>query len=111
MSRVFLHENKGALLAILMAGAVLLPATAANAWWSGYAPGGWGCDPQWAYLEEYGFLDPYGPSPTDIQRLNRDQWRAMRGPAYYGGYWRDDPVAKAMRNQCGKWNARRPYYW
>ena len=110
MSRSFLNRNKGKLLATLMAAAVLFPAATANAWWGGYGPAGWGCDPQWAYLEEYGFLDPYGPSPTDFRRLNRDQWRAVTSSGYYGGYLRHDPVAKAVRRQCHGW--RRPhYYW
>jgi hypothetical protein len=109
MGRSFLHRNKGKLLATLMAGAMLVPAATANAWWGGYGPGGLGCDPQWAYLEEYGFLDPLGPSRTDFRRLNRDQWRSATTPAYYGGQWRHDPVAKAVRRQCrGYWRHR---YW
>lgn len=110
MNRIFLHGNKGKLFAALMVFGALFPAASANAWWGGYGPGGWGCDPQWAYLEEYGFLDPYGPSRGDLLRLNRDQWRAARGMAYYGGYWSDDPVTKAMRRQCGSWSVRRPYW-
>lgn len=109
MSRSFLHRNKGKLLSILTAAALLFPVSVANAWWGGYGPG-WGCDPQWAYLEEYGFLDPYGPSPTDWRRLQRDQWRAARSGAYFGDYWRHDPVATAVRRQCHGW--RRSYhYW
>ncbi|MGD2073595.1 MAG: hypothetical protein PVI91_00205 [Gammaproteobacteria bacterium] len=108
MSRTFLHRNKGKLLASLVAAALLFPVSA-NAWWGGYGYPGGGCDPQWAYLEEYGFLDPFGPSPTDLRRLNRDQWRAARY-GYIGNYWRHDPVSKAMRRQCHGW--RRPYhYW
>jgi hypothetical protein len=109
MSRSVLHRNKGRLLATLMA-AVLLGPVSANAWWGGYGHPGWGCDPQWAYLEEYGFLDPLGPSRTDLRRMNRDQWWAARHGAYAGSYWRHDPVARAVRKQCRGW--RRPYrYW
>jgi hypothetical protein len=111
MNKSFLMINKRKLLAALMAAGMLLPAAAADAWWGGYGPGGSGCDPQWAYLEEYGFLDPYGPSPGDWQRLNRDQWRAITAPAYHGGYGNHDPVAKAVRKQCGTWGTRVPYYW
>ena len=110
MSRSFLHQNNRKLLATLTGVVMLLAAGTTQAWWGGYGPGGWGCDPQWAYMEEYGFLDPYGPSPTDWRRLNRDQWRAATTPAYYGGYARHDPVTKAVRRQCQGW--RRPhYYW
>ena len=100
------------LIAFLVA--ALLPVAAANAWWGGYAPAPgyyWGCDPQTAYLQEYGFLDPFGPSRGDMQRLHRDEWRAANGPAYFGGYSRvyEDPVTKAVRIHChGSWY--RPYY-
>lgn len=108
MGRSFLHRNKGKLFATLMAAAMLFPAATASAW-GGYGPGGWGCDPQWAYLEEYGFLDPYGPSATDFRRLNRDQWRAVTRSGYYGSQ-RHDPVAKAVRRQC-RGSAYRSHYW
>jgi hypothetical protein len=110
MSRSFLQQNKGKLLATLMAVAVFLPAASASAWWGGYDPGYAGCDPQWAYLEEYGFLDPYGPSPVDWRRLHRDQWRAATSQGYYGGYLRHDPVTRAVRRQCHGWG-RPHYYW
>jgi hypothetical protein len=102
---------KKVLVAVL---AALLPAAAANAWWGGYGPGGWGCDPQYAYMKEYGFLDPYGPSRSDLRRLSRDEWRAATTPRYYGGYsTAEDPVTKAVRRRCpGGWNRgwHRPYY-
>jgi len=43
-------------LASLVAGMVLLPAGPANAWWDGPNLNR-SCDPQEAYLIEYGFLD------------------------------------------------------
>jgi hypothetical protein len=107
MTRSFLHRNKGKLASL--AAAVLLVPVSANAWWGGYGYPGWACDPQWAYMEEYGFLDPFGPSPADLRRLSRDQWRAARYGPYYGNYRRLDPVAKAVRRQCHGW--RRSYYW
>lgn len=98
------HHRKW--LAAVTAGAILLSATSANAWWGGNR--GWSCDPQTAYLEEYGFLDRWGPSRGDIRRLNRDQWRAT----YYGGYY--DPTVKALRKRCpgrvNRWR-RHSYYW
>jgi hypothetical protein len=109
MSGSFRHRSRGGLLAALITVGVLFPAASADAWWGGYGPGRWDCDPQWAYLEEYGFLDPWGPSRSDWQRLNQDQWRAMRYGYYGGGYY--DPVTRAMRRQCGRWAARQPYYW
>jgi hypothetical protein len=110
MSRSFSQRNTGKLLAAAMSAALLLPAGAANAWWGGYSHPGWGCDPYRAYLEEYGFLDPLGPSVTDWRRLNRDNWKAARRGAYFGNHAYYDPVAKAVRRQCHGW--RRPYgYW
>lgn len=94
---------------IIMLIAALFPSTGANAWWSyGYGPG-WACDPQTAYLKEYGFLDPFGPSRGDLQRLQRDQWRSFSGPGYYG-YARvyEDPVSRSVRIHChGSYG---PYY-
>ncbi len=114
MSSSFLRVIKGKLLATLMAVAVLFPAASAQAWWGGYDRGAWGCDPTWAYLEEYGFLDPWGPSRTDLRRLRRDEWRAVTHPVYAGGYSRHDPVAKAVRRQCRGYGWRRSHgrrYW
>ncbi len=112
MKKSFVNGTKRKVIVAVMA--ALLPAAAANAYWGSYGPGGWGCDPHAAYLEEYGFLDPYGPSPTDLRRLSRDEWRAATRPyTYYGGYTRETPVAKAVRKQCrGGWGRgwRRPYY-
>ncbi len=69
------------LLTATIAAVILLSATSANAWW------GWGrawpltgaWDPTEAYLYEYGFLDPYGPTTGDVRRMHRDNWRAMLG--------------------------------
>jgi hypothetical protein len=108
MRRSLFRPHKSKLLAALMATALALPAATASAWWGGYGAPGWGCDPHWAYLEEYGFLDPYGPSPTDWRRLNRDQWRAATSGAYYHNFRRYDPVAQAVRRQCHL--SQRPYW-
>jgi hypothetical protein len=92
--------------------AALALSASASAWWGGYDRHGWRCDPQMAYLEEYGFLDYYGPSQSDMQRLHRDQWMAT----YYGD-WRRDPYQKALRNNCPGYSAhsnrgwRGPYGW
>ena len=109
MRKSFLSGTRRKVLVAVLA--ALLPVSTANAWWGGYGPG-WGCDPQVAYLEEYGFLDPWGPSRGDIRRLHRDEWRAATTPRYYGGYTAETPVAKAVRRQCRGWNRgwRRPYY-
>jgi hypothetical protein len=112
MRKSFLNGTKRKVLVAVIA--ALLPAAMANAYWGGYAPGGWGCDPQAAYLEEYGFLDPFGPSRTDMRRLHRDEWRATTSPTrYYGGYTTETPVTKAVRKRCrGGWNRgwRRSHY-
>jgi len=87
----------------------LAASTSAGAWGGGYDRNVWRCDPQSAYLDEYGFLDYYGPSRGDIRRLNRDQWRAI----YYGD-WRYDPVEKALRKNCHHYSNRwwgGPYGW
>jgi hypothetical protein len=100
MGKSLIDGQKRKLLAAVTAMIVLTVTTTANAAWI--------CDPQVAYLEEYGFLDPYGPSRGDIRRLHRDQWRAT----YYGGYY--DPVVKALRKHCpGSANRGRgsSYYW
>jgi len=94
MNRLFLRVNKKKLLASVLAVSVLLPVTSVNASWRGY-DSDWRCDPKLAYLEEYGFLNINGPSRSDIQRLQRDQWKAF--------YYRDaryDPVIKALRKRC-----------
>ena len=105
MSRSSGDRRHGKWLVAVTAALAVLTATSANAWWGGYS--GRTCDPHQAYLDEYGFLDPWGPSRGDIRRLNRDQWKAT----YYGGYY--DPVVKALRKHCpaaNRWQ-RRYYYW
>ena len=110
MNMSFLHVNNRKILASLVAGVVLLPAGSANAWWDGYGPGlNRSCDPQEAYMIEYGFLDYWGPSIGDLRRLDRDRWKAI----YYGDV-RYDPVVKALRKRCSRswsygWDA--PYVW
>jgi hypothetical protein len=110
MSISFLHVNKRKLLASLVAGMVLLPAGSAIAWWDRYGPDlNRSCNPQQAYMIEYGFLDYWGPSISDLRRLDRDQWKAI----YYGDV-RYDPVAKALRKRCPRslsygWDD--PYVW
>jgi hypothetical protein len=98
---------------IFVAGAAALTiSTSSGAWWGGYDRNSWRCDPQTAYMEEYGFLDYYGPSRSDIRRLNRDQWMAT----YYGD-WRYDPYEKALRKNCPGYSAHSsrwgygPYGW
>jgi hypothetical protein len=66
-------------LVALLAAALLLPVSTANAW-RGPAVG-W--DPQEAYLHEYGYLDPYGPTLGDIRRMQRDSWRYFMGYPVY----------------------------
>jgi hypothetical protein len=71
------------LLVVTAAAAVAFSAATAQAWW-GPAPGIGGWDPQEAFLDEYGFLDPYGPTPGDFRRLHRDQWKTAMGyPVYH----------------------------
>ena len=105
MSRSSGDRRHGKWLVAVTAALALLTAASANAWWGGYS--GRTCDPHMAYLDEYGFLDRWGPSRGDIRRLNRDQWKAT----YYGGY--HDPVVKALRKHCPRANRwhRRYYYW
>lgn len=99
MRTSFINGTRRKLLVAVMA--ALLPVASANAWWGGYGPGAYGCDPQWAYMKEYGFLDRWGPSRGDVDRLRRDEWRAANDSWYYGGYTgSDDPVTKAVRRRC-----------
>jgi hypothetical protein len=88
---------KTALATVAVAAAVALPLGSASAWWGGGpwgggpwggpwgAPGTWGGPgivppgvariPGWSpeeVAEKYDFYGPYGPSITDIRRLNRD---------------------------------------
>ena len=108
MSVSFLHVVKGKTLAALVAGAILLPAGSAYAWWDGPNRNRT-CDPQEAYMIEYGFRNYWGPSSGDLRRLNRDQRKAI----YYGDV-RYDPVVKALRKRCPRsWSYRRddPDVW
>jgi len=110
MSVSFLYVIKRKILAPLVAGAILLPAGSAHAWWDGYGPNlNRSCDPQEAYMIEYGFRNYWGPSVGDLRRLDRDQWKAI----YYGDV-RYDPAVKALRKRCPRswsygWDD--PYVW
>ena len=90
------------LLAAVVTIAVLLPATSANAWWGWNrvwpSAGPW--DPHEAYLNEYGFLDPYGPTTGDMRRMHRDNWRSMWGyPVRRGGVGPYGPTVSDIRQQ------------
>ena len=110
MKMSFLSIGMRKILASLVTGVVLLLAGSANAWWGGYGPDlNRSCDPQTAYMIEYGFLDNWGPSIGDLRRLDRDQWKTV----YYGDM-RYDPYVKALRKRCPRswrygWDA--PYVW
>ena len=81
MNKLSHHRTLKKLLTAAITAAMFFTATAAGAGWGA---GAW--DPHEACLEEYGFLDRYGPSREDIQRMYRDNWRAMRGyPVYHDG--------------------------
>jgi hypothetical protein len=80
MNAIRRHHTARKLLAAALAAAMVLATEPLAAWWGGpWGPytGGW--DPQEAFLNQYGFLDPFGPTPGDIRRLRRDQWKAWRG--------------------------------
>lgn len=95
MNRSIHHKTRKKLLITAITAAILFTATSAGAWWG---PGAW--DPHEAYLEEYGFLDRYGPSRGDIQRMHRDNWRAMRGYAvYHDGVGPYGPTRSDVRRQ------------
>jgi hypothetical protein len=79
MMTTSLHGRGRKLLAATLAAAVLLPVSSAEAWWGPGGPAAWAWDPQEAFLEEYGYLDRYGPTIGDIRRMHRDSWRAARG--------------------------------
>ena len=87
------------ILVIAVAATVAFSTAVAQAWWGRGPPAGlW--DPQEAYLDEYGFLDPYGPTPGDIRRLHRDQWKAMWGyPVFYQNIGPYGPRPSDLRQQ------------
>jgi hypothetical protein len=82
-------SSKGSIrrwLAAALAIAVMLPVSTASAWYGPWGPAVTGWDPQEAWMEEYGYLDRFGPTLADIRRLNRDQWRTAMGyPVRVGG--------------------------
>lgn len=91
--------RKKLLVAAITAAALLLT-TAAEGWWGPGGPGAWGWDPQEAYLEEYGFLDPFGPTLGDIRRMQRDRWKEMIGyPVYRDNVGPYGPRPSDVRRQ------------
>lgn len=85
---------------IALTAAILLLAQPASAWWGGpwgAAPLAW--DPHEAYLNEYDFFDPYGPSQGDIRRMHRDNWHRMRGYPVHPGVGRYGPTLSDIRRQ------------
>lgn len=100
MYQSLLHKTGKRLLTAAVTAAMLSTASSAGAWWGpvGPYPGGW--DPHEAYLEEYGFLDRYGPSIGDIRRRHRDNWKAMMGrPVYLDGVGPYGPTRADVRRQ------------
>ena len=89
----------------MLADALVLPVTSAEAWWGPGGPVGWGWDPQEAYLHEYGYDHPYGPTLGDIRRMQRDNWRAFRGyPVYVDNVGPRGPtLADVTRQQRRKY--------
>jgi hypothetical protein len=99
MNRSFYnHLGRQSLVATVAAGAVLV-ATSVGAWW-GPPPYAGVWDPWEAYLQEYDFLDPHGPSRGDIKRMHRDNWKAIRGyPIYIDGVGPHGPTHSDVRRQ------------
>jgi hypothetical protein len=99
MNRSLHNALKRMLLVMTVAAAVIFSTAIAQAWWGpGQGMGSW--DPQEAYLDEYGFLDPYGPTPSDIRRLHRDQWKSMMGyPVSYQNMGPYGPRPSDLRQQ------------
>jgi hypothetical protein len=99
MNRYLGTAVKSMILVMAAAATMIFSTATAQAWWGPAAgPGLW--DPHEAYLDEYGFLDPYGPSRSDIRRLHRDQRRAMMGhPVYYQNVGPYGPRPSDLRRQ------------
>ena len=94
-----MNATKSKLLAVAIAIATLFTMPSANAWWGPGGPGVWGWDPYEAYLDEYGFFDPFGPSISGIERMYRDNWYAARGYPVYRGVGPDGPSVSDIRRQ------------
>ena len=77
------HGISRKLLAALLGVALLVPASSVGAWLGPGGPAGWGWDPHEAYMHEYGFDNPYGPTFADFRRMNRDNWKAFMGHPVY----------------------------
>jgi hypothetical protein len=108
MKNALHRKTRNIVLVAAMAAAVFFPAAAANAWLGPVGPGALGWDPYEAYLDEYGFLDPYGPSIGDLRRMQRDRWRAMMGyPVYIGGVGPYGPrpadVIRQYHRKASRW--------
>lgn len=108
MKMKFRHTKGRSWLAVALAGALLMPAPAGAIW--GPIAGAW--DPQEAYLHEYGYLDPYGPTLSDIRRMNRDNWKAFTGhPVYVDNVGPHGPTySDVMRQQRRKARRLWGYY-
>jgi hypothetical protein len=100
MNRSSHNGVKRVLLAMAVVSAVVFSTATAQAWWGPVAPGAGGWDPQEAYLDEYGFLDPYGPMPGDFRRMHRDNWKAVMGyPVYHENVGPYGPRPSDVRKQ------------
>jgi hypothetical protein len=100
MDRPLQHRARKRLLATAVAAAALFWATSVAAWWGPGGPYAWGWDPQEAYLDEYGLLDPYGPTLGDIRRMHRDNWKQLMGhPVYRSGVGPYGPRPADVRRQ------------
>lgn len=96
---------KNVVIPVAVAAYCLVASSVASAWWGGPGYGAWAWDPQEAYLYEYGFYSPYGPSPSDIRRMYRDNWLATMGVPVYRGTGPYGPTPSDIRAQ-----QRRKYY-
>jgi hypothetical protein len=109
MRESFLQGARALSFAASIVAAMLVPTGSADAWGG---PGVWGWDPQEAYLNEYGFFDRYGPSRGDIQRMYRDNRRAMWGyPVYRGDIGPYGPTWSDVRRQRQRMLRRSLGYW
>lgn len=81
------HGTGRKLLVAMLAGALVLPVSTADAWWGPGGPVAWGWDPQEAYLHEYGYDYPCGPTPGDIRCRQRNNWRVFMGYPFDTDTW------------------------
>lgn len=106
------HGTGRKLLAALLGVALLVPASSVGAWWGPGGPAVWGWDPHEAYMHEYGFDHPYGPTHSDFRRMSRDNWKAFMGRPVYidnvgpGGPTYSDVARqhrRKLRHTWGNW--------